>query len=308
MPRALVVVSACMVLAVPFFSDSLPPCGGGSGWGVASVVDCSSSSLISDQNCASRFAALPPPTLTLPHKGGGNQKVVALIAQWSLLPAFSPATAAPYAPADAVLSLGDTIIKSLAILGGALLGGLAVGLLVQLLVKLAVHKPTPRGVLIFFRILGAIAAGLAVYVFVFGTGGGGFGWGSGWGGTGTGTGAQGLVGDTRPNLSPERPSSAPPSTPVERGNSLTVEMLGGKRYTGGNRFYLAEGTNEPKTLEELRKIIELRTQGTPPIQVIEIVLREDDSVSERDPAVTKLRQLAEDLGLSVKVATPAGGK
>jgi hypothetical protein len=209
--------------------------------------------------------------------------------------------------ADLAPHLGDTIIKVLAIIGGALLGGLLIGMLVQLIIKGVTRRPAPRFVKNLVRLLGAVAAGVAVYLFVFGPGGGGLG-GFGWGLGGGGGGATGHNGTTQrgPDSTPrERPATTPATQP-DRAQVLAIEMLGGARVKD-NRFYLVENQKEPATLEDVRKTLEQRLQSQPPLKAIEIVIRED-SVSERDPAVDKLRQLGEQLGLGVSRNTPPAPK
>jgi hypothetical protein len=209
--------------------------------------------------------------------------------------------------ADLAPRLGDTIVKVLAIVGGGVLGGLLIGMLVQMMIKGVTRKPAPRFVKNLVRLLGAIAVGLAVYLFVFGPGGGGLG-GLGWGLGGGGNGATGHGGATQPTPdgSPRERQPTTPATPPERAQVLAIEMLGGAQVKD-NRFYLVENEKEPATLEELRKTLEQRLKAQPPLKAIDIVIRES-SVSERDPAVSKLRQLAEQLGLEVSLKTPAAPK
>jgi hypothetical protein len=201
-------------------------------------------------------------------------------------------------------TFGDTIVKVLVIVGGALLGGLLIGMVSGILVKGVTRKPTPRGIKNFIRLLGAIAVGLAIYMFVFGPGGGGLG-GVGWGLGGGDGGPTGHGRATQPGPdATTRENLTPTTTP--RAQVLAIDMLGGARVKE-NRFYLIEGEKEPATLEELQKTLEQRLKAQPPLKAIDIVIRED-SVSERDPAVNKLRQLAEQLGLGVSLKTSAGEK
>jgi len=211
------------------------------------------------------------------------------------------------AASAATSAFGETIIRVLAIVGGAVVGGLFIGMLAQVLIKFTTRKPAPRFVKNVVRLLGAVAVGLAVYLFVFGPGGGGLG-GFGWGLGGSGSGTTGHSGTTQTGLEGtprERPQTTS-ARPSERERVLAIEMLGGARVKD-NRFYLAEGEKEPATLEEVRKTLEKRLQSRPPLKAIDIIISED-SVSERDPAVSKLRQLAEQLNLDVYVKTPAAEK
>jgi len=203
-------------------------------------------------------------------------------------------------------AFGETIVKVLAIVGGAGLGGLVIGMLAGIIVKTVARRPAPRLVKNLVRLLGAVAAGLAVYLFVFGPGGGGLG-GLGWGlgGGDGGTTGHGHSTQSGPVGTRQEQTSAPATAPA-RDQVLAIEMLGGARVKD-NRFYLVEGEKEPATLEELRKLLEKRLQTQPPLKAIDIVIRED-SVSELDPAVKNLRLLAEQLGLGVSRKTSAGDK
>lgn len=207
--------------------------------------------------------------------------------------------------ADLAPHLGETVIKLLAVIGGAVLGGLLLGVVAQLLIKLTTRKPAPRFAKNLVRVLGGVAVGLLVYAFVFGTGGGGLG-GLGWGlGGGTGSTGHGSASHSGPEGTHQgRPQSAPATQP-ERAQVLTIEMLGGARVKD-NRFYLIEGEKEPANLDEVHKTLKQRLQAQPPLKAIDIIIR-PDSVSERDPAVNKLRQLAEQLELGIKI-TPVGEK
>jgi hypothetical protein len=203
-------------------------------------------------------------------------------------------------PADLAPHLGDTIVKLLAVLGGAVLGGLLIGAFAQSVVKLVTAgKRMPRAAHNLIRITGAVAVGLAIY-FVLGPGGfGGLGWGLGGGGSGTGH--TGTTQHGTGGTSTQQPTS--PASQPETARPLGIEMLGGKRYKGSERFYLIVGAKEPVTFEEVRKTIEQRKQAKSPLEAIEIIIRDDDSVSEVDPTVAKLRRLAEDLSLRVTITT-----
>lgn len=203
-------------------------------------------------------------------------------------------------------NLGETVVKFLAVAGGAAVGALVFGGLVQLLGRMIAHRPVPRPALLIVRLLGAAATGLAVWLFVFGSGGGGLG-GGGWGFGGSGgTGGETGTGTTGKDSPPVSQRDKPPTTPAAQPEEvLRVEMLGGKRYKGDERFYLAEGENGPLQLFEVRKLIEQRRQKSS-VKVIEIVIRNEGSVAESHPAVKLLKQLASDQELAVKVTTTPG--
>jgi hypothetical protein len=223
----------------------------------------------------------------------------------TLSSALSPCHLVTLSSASAATSaFGETIIKVLAIVGGAVVGGLVIGMLAQVLIKSTTHKPAPRFVKNLVRLLGAVAVGVAVYLFVFGPGGGGLG-GFGWGLGGSDTTGHGGTNHTGPAGSPRERPTTTTATQVDRNQLLTIEMLGGASVKE-DRFYQIEGEKQPANLDEVRKALEQRLRAQPPLKAIDIVIR-PESVSERDPAVAKLRQLAEQLGLKASV-TPVGEK
>lgn len=206
-------------------------------------------------------------------------------------------------------NFGQLVVNGLAIAGGALVSGLLAGWLTQLLVKATTTRRVPRPALNLIRALGAVAGGILVYLFVFGSGGSGYGLGGGgWGlggkgGSGDKTGQAEIGGGTQTQrIKVTTPTTT--SSPTDRQQVLRIEMLGGKRYPGNDRFYLVENDKEPRTLFEVRQEIEKRKQQTPSLKELEIVIRPEGSVAREHPAVTRLTDLARDLGLGVKVSTP----
>src|SRR5262245_7662100 len=110
--------------------------------------------------------------------------------------------------------IGMLLLKWLAVIGGAALGGLLSGLLLQLLGRALFHRAIPKPALKLVRLLGAVALGLLVWFWVFGAGGmGGLGGSGGFWpfgaksgpGSGTGTSAEG----TTPSSTGKTPSSSP---------------------------------------------------------------------------------------------------
>jgi hypothetical protein len=202
--------------------------------------------------------------------------------------------------------LGMQILKGLAVVGGAAVGGLGSGLLLRLLVRLTVHRPAPPKAILLVRILGAVALGLAVWVWVSSSGGLGPG-GGGLLGTGAGSG-QAPIAKTESGQSAEPapvpdmatpPRPLPDSPPGLAQDTLRIEILGGARVQQG-RFYLREGTKEALTLDEVRKAIQTRQQekDKPPLKGI-VILIYGTSVARDHPAVRNLAKWAEENHLSV---------
>ena len=198
-------------------------------------------------------------------------------------------------------NLGTLLLNLLAIIGGAAAGALVTGLATQLVVKLLTKKKVPVLVLRLIRILGGIACGLLVYLLVSGAGSG-FGFGGGWGlgGGGTSTGQTGSGSTETGPTSKEKTAPQPTGTQPIRPGILRVEMLGGKRYQpGSNRYYLVEGVQEPRTLDELSIALEERRKDAAFLG-IEIVIYRTGSVAESTAQVKDLKDRAQKLGLSVK--------
>jgi hypothetical protein len=196
------------------------------------------------------------------------------------------------------------VVKILAVVGGAVLGGLFTGLLVQLLVKALTAQKLPRYPLMLFRLLGAILAGWLVALFVFGGGGPGLG---GLGGGGFGSGEQ-KGSPAKTGLTPQETNAAAKDKSTERtsGGVLRVEVLTnpaveqvlGKTGVEQQRYYRMEGAEAKDllTLEELKKKIRGRL---PALQRLDIVTRED-SPDKDVLRVAELRRWAEDQKLKVE--------
>jgi hypothetical protein len=205
----------------------------------------------------------------------------------------------------AMLDLGMQILKVLAVVGGAVVGGWGSGLLFRLLIRLSVQRSVPPRVLMPVRLLGAVALGLAVWVWAFSSGGLGPGLG-GWFGSGTG----GQLSETKkePGASSQSTAerkadtaerSAVQSQSVPGQDTLRIEVLGGARVQQ-ERFYLLEGESQPRTLPEVRKIIQARQheQDKGLLKGI-VILIYGSSVARDHPAVKNLVKWAEENHLSV---------
>jgi hypothetical protein len=204
-----------------------------------------------------------------------------------------------------MLDLGMQILKWLAVAGGAAVGWLGSGLLLRLLVRLSLHRSVPRTVLVPARALGGLALGLAVWVWAFSSGGLGPGLG-GW--FGSGGGRQSPAARTEPEpgttptaerapVTPKQP--APESQSGMEQETLRIEILGGGRVQQ-ERFYLLEGEKEPRTLPEVRKMIQARRpdQDKPPLKSI-VILIYGASVARDHPAVKNLEKWADENRLTV---------
>ncbi len=197
----------------------------------------------------------------------------------------------------------ETLVKLLAVVGGAALGALVVGLVLRFCGWWLGGGKAPRRLVWLLRALGGVAGGWLVWLMVMGPGGFGLlgGGGSLFGGRGTGQ-ESGRQLPAPPTHSTEPATTAPAPAVPAGAATVSVTMLGGKRVVGG-RFYLLEGTPEPLTLDELKQAIKERRRQNPAIRVIEIKIYQD-SVSSNHPAVKDLEQWAMDNGLTVSRPPP----
>jgi hypothetical protein len=198
----------------------------------------------------------------------------------------------------ALVDVGMNVLKLLAIAGGFMIGGLGSGLLFRGAAKLALARQVPRPMMVIVRLLGGVAAGLAVYVWAFGTGGSGLGSGAGLGSGGQGQPVSTLA--SNPSADRQTDGNQPGS------DVLRVVMLGGDRVASP-RFYLLEGDKEPRTLPDLQKAIQARQdeKDKPSLKSIEIVIYED-SVAQDHPAVRDLERWARQNDLGVTLSKPRG--
>jgi hypothetical protein len=207
-------------------------------------------------------------------------------------------------PANLVPDIGARLVNGLAVVGGAVVGWVLAGVLVQLLVRLIARRPAPPVALRLVRLLGGIAAGLAVYLLVFGTGGGwGLGGPGGWifggrGSQGNGTGlTTGPTGKDRPPPgTPPTTGKAPTPAPAD---TLRVEIIPANLAAErkDRRFYRVQGETTYCTLTEMAELIEARRAKG--IKVVEIITYRN-SVAERVGLVDELRNRIQQPGLTVK--------
>jgi hypothetical protein len=192
----------------------------------------------------------------------------------------------------------ELLIKILAVVGGATVGGLAIGLLVSVLSRFLFSTKMPRPAVMLVRLLGGVACGLAVWLILSTPGGSGlFGGGSSlFGGPGVGTG-QGTGKETTTGPTGKGKTTSRDQFPTAReGETLRVVMLGGNRVKE-ERFYRLEGEGEPLTLAALKKAVKER-QRNAAVKGIDIVIYED-SVAKDHPAVRDLENWSRENDLTV---------
>lgn len=221
------------------------------------------------------------------------------------------------AEAIVVASVGETIgnilVKVLAVAGAWVIGYFATLALLWIVSKLAFNKRLPKQVTRLLCVVGGVAAALLVGWLLFVATGGGGGWGFGPGfGFGTGKGS-GTSGDERPATSGSESTKPPRSTPegaTEPGAAppLRILMLGGDRVKKiGDKefaFYRIQPDGPELAFDGIRTAIRDRAKSIPPLKGIVIII-EDDSVAQNHPAVKRLEELAKDERLAVTHQLPA---
>jgi hypothetical protein len=155
-------------------------------------------------------------------------------------------------------------------------------------------------VLPWAKLTGAIVVGLLVFYFIpLGGGPGGFGFGPGEGG-GAGLGA-GKGGDKSGQTSPKDkgtagekkgPEAAPQSAVRE---PVEIELLGGDRYQGDQRFYLIGRTGPAKSLDEVKEYLDERHREKP-LEVRIYLTKRSQSVGPNHPAFRRLDDLIRSYG------------
>jgi hypothetical protein len=187
----------------------------------------------------------------------------------------------------------EWLVKALAVVGAGAIGGLVVGAFVRRLGKWLIFRDVPRPVLLLFRGLGGVAAGLAVWVMVSSPGGSGL-----FGGGGTVFGGKGgEAGTDKQTTGASRPEPGLPlTTEVSRTPTLRIVMLGGSRVVS-DRFYLILGQKDAKTLGELKKLVKDQ-QKTAGLRNIELLIYEN-SVARNHPSVSTLEKWAEQNDLTI---------
>jgi hypothetical protein len=200
-----------------------------------------------------------------------------------------------------VQNVGRLIVGTLAVAGGAFLGGLLIGLLTQVLAKMLTTRSVPRAALTFVRLLGAVVGGVLVWMMLFGSSsGGGDGWGlGGWSGLGPGKGTGGEQ-PVKPNGTEHpKPPDKPPSSngkPPHQASEIRIEVLGDQPQPE-RRFYRVEGEPKLQTLPEVTETLSRKKD----LKKVVIVLYKNSP--DRDTTVVRdLEQLIQARGLTPEIS------
>jgi hypothetical protein len=149
-----------------------------------------------------------------------------------------------------------TVLRVIAAIGGAFVGWFVSDPLARIGYRIAKHKPIPGWTLPWLKMASALLAGLLVYFFIpLGGDPGGWGYGPGLGGgagQGPGQGGKDSAITTPSTKTDERSAkrNAEEKAAIVR-KPVEIEVLGGKRYPGEERYYLLKSTGKAMTLNEV---------------------------------------------------------
>lgn len=170
-------------------------------------------------------------------------------------------------------------IRIAAAIGGALVGYFLSGPVLRMLYRLAFQRPAPGWLLPLGKLSSATVIGLLIFFFLPLGGGDGWGWGPGWG---TGAGSDG--GDKAGKSKGKQAASSEGAV----REKLEIELLGGKKYAGDERFYLVKRTPPAKTLAEVEELLKDQADK---LEVHILLTDESESVARSHPAFRRLRDL-----------------
>jgi hypothetical protein len=189
-------------------------------------------------------------------------------------------------------SIGQWVLRILAVAGAAAIGGFATGLITQGLSRLLTTRPVPRVPLRIVRVLGAIVCGWVVALLLIGgvgSGGGGGLWPFGGGGPGGGSGKQAPAASDR--VGGAGREGGPRDTARGEGRTLVVEVL--PEYPAVYRIQTAGGPRTFKFEELTSYLLEQKT-AMRPLTGIRVSAERSDLNA---PAVTRLTEWARKHGL-----------
>lgn len=200
--------------------------------------------------------------------------------------------------------------KVLAVIGGAVMGGLVVGVLAQLFVRAFTTQKLPRWPLLTVRLLGAVIGGWLVALWVLGGGGPGFGGAGGWGlGSGPGKGDGDKAVEVRKQEGDGK-KNGEARTPTDE--TMRIEVLGNATLSESDihaeRWYRIDTDEGSRllTFAEVKEAIRNRQQQKPPLRRIELVLY-NNSPAKDVAVVSRLRTWASELNggkMKVDISQP----
>ena len=193
----------------------------------------------------------------------------------------------------------DVVVKILAVVGGAVVGGLGLGLLAQLLARAFSFQKMPPWPLRTVRLLGGGICGWLVALWLFGGGGAGIGGsGGGWFGSGPGKGNDQKTTEVVKKDGEGKKATDDGKAPDTE--TMRIEVLGRAVLPKGDidkeRWYRVETEEGSRllTFAEVKEAVKRRQQKQPPLRRIAIVLYKD-SPERSVPVVSQLIKWASEL-------------
>jgi hypothetical protein len=191
-------------------------------------------------------------------------------------------------------NLSDWLLRALAVVGGAAVGGFGTGLILQLSARLATTKQVPRSVPRLMRILGAVTSGLAVAYFLF------HGSGPGGGGSGEGGGKDAGKGSHDADVGKEvKPKEKPKDSYPPELKSMSVTVLPGK----DGRYYRIGDEKKTLTFTELKDRVEFRRAQAMPFERLNIVIYKN-SPDQNTQIVQQIKVLAQENSVTPEISEP----
>jgi hypothetical protein len=191
-------------------------------------------------------------------------------------------------------NLGDWLLRALAVVGGAAVGGVGAGLIVQLSARLATTRQVPRPVLRLMRISGAITCGLLVaYALFRGTGPGGGGSGEG-GGKDAGKGTHDISVGKEAKSKEQPKDSYPPEL-----KTMSVTVLPAK----DGRYYRIGDEKQTLTFAEIKDRVAFRRAQAMPFEKLIIVIYKN-SPDQNTQIVQRLKELAQESSVTPEISEP----
>jgi hypothetical protein len=184
----------------------------------------------------------------------------------------------------AELNFTENILLAIRVVGAvvaAAIGWYACGPLTRLAYRVCMRRPTPGWLVPWGRLAGALSAALLAFFLLPIGGGSGLGLGAGLGGgRGQGPGEGGSV------IASSKDKTRRPTAKSSGREVIEIEILGGRNYPGEGRYYLLGRTGTPKTLDELKEVLQKDRDRAE----VHIILTEQ-SVPPSHGAVVRLREL-----------------
>ena len=188
------------------------------------------------------------------------------------------------------------LLRVAAAIGGALVGWFGTAPLVRLLYRAAFHRPVPRWLVPWARLVGAGLFGFLIFYYLPLGGGSGLGWGPGpGGGPGAGPGNGSANKDGKGSTDSAKPHATDKNVapmPKMVLETLEIELIGGKRYKNDGlfRFYLIKRLEPAVSLDEVEDYLKKNKDR---LEKDVTVVLTSESVAAQHNAVLRLNTIIE---------------